>query len=141
MSRCSSPGSNACTDSYTSLLSDDSYLNSLKPGIDDQFKEMLSHVEMTENHRNVLKERKIQSHEVKKRDPNDMNEQIGWTPQMDADYASYKAKVGAISGVKSVHKASEKVAKGSRYADISTQEEVRNKTMEDGEKWVDAAIS
>ncbi|KAI0436492.1 hypothetical protein F4803DRAFT_556960 [Xylaria telfairii] len=140
MSRCSSPGSNKCTDSYTSLLSDDSYLNTLKPGIDDHFKEMLSCMEMNENHRNILKERKIQSHEVKKRDPSDVNGRIEWTPQMNADYASYKSKVNVIKAAKSVQKASKKVARDSKNADVSIQEEARDKAIEDGEKWVDAAI-
>ncbi|KAI1734077.1 hypothetical protein F4680DRAFT_365179 [Xylaria scruposa] len=139
MSRRSSSGSNSSTESYTSVLSDDSYLKTLKP-IDDQFQEMLSHVRIIENHRRVLKERKIQSHEAKKRDPNDVDKRK-WTDQMEADYASYKAKVDVLSAAKNVQVASERVARQSRKADISTQEKVRNIALEDDKKWLDAAVA
>ncbi|KAI1747725.1 hypothetical protein F4782DRAFT_520162 [Xylaria castorea] len=141
MSRRSSSGSDSSINSYTSVLSDDSYLKTLQPGIDDQFQEMLSHVKKIENHRRVLKERKIQSHEVKKRDPNDVGRRLDWTKQMDADYASYKAKVDVLSAAKSVQEASSRAARQSRKADLSTQEKVRNKALEDDKKWLNAAIA
>ncbi|RYP13396.1 hypothetical protein DL767_010754 [Monosporascus sp. MG133] len=141
MSRRSSSSSGKSTDSYASVLSDDSYLATLKPGIDDQFKEMLSHVKVIENDRKILKERKIQSHEAKKRDPNDTQRRTDWTPQMEADYASYKAKVDALFAAKKVQEASEKVAKQSKTADIAIQEKNRNEALRDDEKWLDAAIA
>ncbi|KAI0860873.1 hypothetical protein F4860DRAFT_478012 [Xylaria cubensis] len=139
MSRRSSSGSVASIESYTSVLSDDSYLKTLEP-IDDQFKEMLSHVRIIESHRAVLRERKIQSHEAKKRDPNDTDKRK-WTDQMEAEYASYKAKVDVLSAARGVQKASAKVAKQSKTADISTQETARKIALEDDKKWLDAAIA
>lgn len=141
MSRISSFGSNTSTDSYTSVLSDDSYLATLKPGIDDQFQDMLSHIRVIENHRRVLRERKIQSHQAKKRDPNDVDRRLDWSPQMDADYASYKAKVNLLSAAKSTQEASEKIARKSKRADLSTQEKARNTALEDDKAWLDAAIA
>jgi hypothetical protein len=95
MSRRSSSGSDKSTNSSASVLSDDSYLATFQPGIDDQFKELLNHIRMIEKNRKILKERKIQSHEMKKRDPNDIARRTDWTPQMDSDYLSYKAEVEA----------------------------------------------
>jgi hypothetical protein len=123
------------------VLSDDSYLATLKPGIDDQFQEILSHVRMIENNRKILKERKIQSHEAKKRDPNDTAKRTDWTSQMESDYLSYKAKVDALGAAKKVQEASEKVARQSKKMDIATQEKNRNKALNDDETWLDAAIA
>jgi hypothetical protein len=139
--RPSSSSSNKSTDSYTSVLSDDSYLAELKPGIDDQFKTMLDSIRMIENNRKILKERKIQSHEAKKRDPNDKDRRTDWTPEMEAGYLAYKAKVEALNKAKSVQEASEKVAKQSKKVDIATQEKNRNKALADDELWLDAAIA
>ncbi|TGJ80525.1 hypothetical protein E0Z10_g8231 [Xylaria hypoxylon] len=141
MSRRSSSSSQKSNDSYTSVLSDDSYLATLKPGIDDQFKEMLNHVKMIENNRKVLKERKIQSHEAKKRDPNDVNRRLDWLPQMEADYKSYKAKVDLLSAAKTTQEASEKAAKKSKNADLATQEKARNAALDDDRIWLAAAIA
>jgi len=141
MSRRSSSGSNKSTDSYASVLSDDSYLATFQSGIDAQFQEILSHVRMIENNRKILKERKIQSHEVKKRDSNDTARRTDWTSQMENDYLSYKTKVDALSAAKKVQEKSEKVAKQSKKKDIATQENNRNKALSDDEKWLDAAIA
>ncbi|TRX92147.1 hypothetical protein FHL15_007014 [Xylaria flabelliformis] len=139
MFRRSSSSSISSIESYTSVLSDNSYLKTLKP-TDNQFQEILSYVRIIESHRTVLRERKIQSHEAKKRDPND-TDQRKWTDQMDADYASYKAKVDVLSAAKHVQEALETVAKQSKKADISIQEKARKIALEDGKKWLDAAIA
>lgn len=139
--RPSSSSSNKSTDSYTSVLSDDSYLADLKPGIDDQFKAMLDNIRMIENNRKILKERKIQSHEAKKRDPNDKDRRTDWTSEMEAGYLSYKGKVDVLNEAKKVQEASEKVAKKSKNVDIATQEKNRNKALADDEVWLDAAIA
>ncbi|KAI0478251.1 hypothetical protein F4859DRAFT_504090 [Xylaria cf. heliscus] len=131
MSRRSSPCSNDYIDSYTSILFDDSYLKTLKPGIDYHFGEMLSDLRMIENSRKILKERNIQSHEVKRRDLDDVDKRLDWTEKMNEEYASYKAKVDA----------SGKIAKNSGDLDLSVQEKVRNIALEDEKKWLEAAIT
>ncbi|KAK9413597.1 hypothetical protein SUNI508_11806 [Seiridium unicorne] len=141
MSRRSSSSSVSTVESYMSVLSDDSYITHLKPGLDDEFKEMLNHVKVIENDRKILRERKIQSHKAKKRDPKDVSRRLDWTPQMEADYESYKAKVDALSVAKTAQDASEMAAKKSRHADLAIQKEVRSTALEDDEKWLDAAIA
>ncbi|KAJ8122619.1 hypothetical protein ONZ43_g1231 [Nemania bipapillata] len=141
MSRRNSLGSDSSINSYASALSDDSYLKTLKPGIDDQFQKMLRDVKMVENQRSILKERKIQSHEVKKRDPNDTDRPLAWTDQMDADYQSYKAKVDILKIAKRVQEASQRDAKETINRDLSAQEKARYKALDDDKEWLDAAIS
>ncbi|KAK4181994.1 hypothetical protein QBC35DRAFT_510749 [Podospora australis] len=143
MSRPSSSKSNdsaKSTDSYASVLSEDSYIATFKP-VDDDFKNLLEHVKMVENGRKILKERKVQSHEVKKRDPKDTERRTDWTPQMEADYLSYKKSVEALTVAKKAQEASEKLAKNSKKLDITTQEVNRRKALDDDEKWLNAAIA
>ncbi|KAK4247664.1 hypothetical protein C7999DRAFT_31965 [Corynascus novoguineensis] len=140
MSRPSSAGSTKSTDSYSSVLSDDSYIASFKPGIDDSFKEMLNEIKMTDSNRSLLKERKIQSHEVKKRDPADTERRTNWTPQMVAEYDGYKEKVKLLEKAKAKQVASEKAAKGSKKSDMKTQEKLRLQALADDKAWLDAAI-
>ncbi|KAL6835546.1 hypothetical protein V8C40DRAFT_234570 [Trichoderma camerunense] len=127
-------------DSYSSVLSDDSYLETLKE-VDGPFKEILNEIRITENNRRILKERKIHSHELKKRDPNDTQRRSNWTPEMETDYASYKFKVNTLAAAKAVQEESEKIARKSRNADVATQLFARNKALQDDEKWLDAAIT
>lgn len=122
------------------MLSDDSYLATLKPGIDDLFKEMLNHVKMIENDGPIQLERKIQSHEAKRRDPADTKKRTDWTPRVEADYLSYKAKVDVLKVAKRVQEASENVAKNNENTDIPTQEKHRNRALIDDGLWLDAAI-
>jgi hypothetical protein len=143
MSRPNSSGSNnsaKSTDSYASALSDDSYLATFKPA-DASFAEVLAHIRMVENNRPVLKERKVQSHELKKRDPNDTERRTDWTPQMEADYAAYKAKVDALTAAKAVQAASEAAAKASKKKPIAEQEAARNKALNDDDVWLKAGIA
>lgn len=137
MSRSDSSGS---TDSYTSVLSDDSYLATFQPGIDDQFRETLEDIRLIENNRTILKERKIQSHEAKKRDPNDTLRRTDWTDEMEAEYRSYKDKVDALGVAKTVQEMSENNAKRSKRENIETQIRNRNQALKDDEAWLDAAI-
>ncbi|KAK9773304.1 hypothetical protein SCAR479_10033 [Seiridium cardinale] len=141
MSRRSSSSSVSTVESYMSALSDDSYITHLKPGLDDQFKAMLNHVKVIENDRKILRERKIQSHKAKKRDPEDVSRRLDWTPQMEADYESYKAKVDALSVAKSAQDASEMAAKMSRHEDLAIQKEIRSTALKDDETWLNAAIA
>ncbi|KAI0531711.1 hypothetical protein GGR58DRAFT_518297 [Xylaria digitata] len=143
MPRPSSSSSTGSTDSYTSILSDDSYLSPLEAGTDDLFKKFLNDVKMIENNRSVSKERKIQSHEAKKRDPNDVGTRCDWTPQMQSDYASYKTKVSLISLARKTQIASAKAARAameSKNIDLATLEEYHNAALEDAEKWQHAAM-
>lgn len=127
-------------DSYSSVLSDDSYLETLKE-VDGPFREILNEIRITENDRKILKERKIQSHELKKRDPNDTQKRTNWTREMETDYASYKSKVNVLTAAKAVQEVSERIARKSKIADVATQEFARNKALQDDEKWLDAAIT
>lgn len=140
MSRPSSAGSTGSTDSYQSALSDDSYLARLKPEDVDRLTEMLNNVRMVENHRKLLKERKIQSHELKKRDPNDTARRTDWeNDKQVADWTAYKAKVDALAAAKAVQVISEENAKNAKRSDVTTQERLRNKALEDDYKWLNAA--
>ncbi|KAM0245335.1 hypothetical protein ACHAQJ_010593 [Trichoderma viride] len=126
-------------DSYSSVLSDDSYLETLKE-VDGPFREILSEIRITENNRKILKERKIQSHELKKRNPNDTQRQTNWTPEIETDYVSYKSKVNVLAAAKAVQEESEKITRKSKNADVATQEFAHNKALQDDKKWLDAAI-
>jgi len=123
------------------VLSDDSYIATFKPGIDDSFKEMMNEIKMTDSERKLLKERKIQSHEVKKRDPADTERRTDWTPKMVAEYDDYKAKVKLLEKAKAKQEASEKAAKASKKSDMKTQEKLRHQALADDEAWLAAAIA
>jgi len=132
--------SSASAKSYGSVLSDDSYLATFKPGIDDQFREMLENITLIENNRTILMERKIQSHEAKKRDPNDTQGRADWTPEMDADYRSYKGKANALGAAKKVLKKSDKNAEKRQGENIETLREKRYQELNEEEAWMVAAI-
>ncbi|KAF2968710.1 hypothetical protein GQX73_g4902 [Xylaria multiplex] len=132
------PGS---PDSYASVLSDDSYLALLKPGLDDIFKEVLNDIKILEdNRRSILKERKIQSHEAKRRDPTDLDTERDWTPQMELDYESYKAKGEVLKSVKAAQKASASAVDNNRSSDLATLEALHNTALEDAETWQRVAM-
>ncbi|KAF6803711.1 hypothetical protein CMUS01_15021 [Colletotrichum musicola] len=139
-----SPDSNESVPSAgSSILSEDSYVAMLETGLDDQFKEMLNKIRMNENNRQILRERKILSHEAKKRDPNDTWRRTNWSPQMDQEYDDYKVKVETLSKVKKVKKdqaRSTGIAKDSRITDLVTRERNRIQALHDDEAWLDAAI-
>jgi len=138
------PGSSdsaSSADTFQSALSEDSYLGSLVPGLDDQFKTMLNEVKMVENHRKFVKERKIQSHKAKKLDPADIGRRTDWSDQQNEDWSSYKEKVLDITEPKRQHDASVKAAKESRGADLSTLETARNKALDDGVELADVAVT
>ncbi|KAK4232783.1 hypothetical protein C8A03DRAFT_39584, partial [Achaetomium macrosporum] len=136
-----SDGSNKSTDSYASVLSDDSYMATLRP-IDNEFRNMLQHIQALNTSRSLAKQRKIVSHETKKRDPADTERRTDWTPQMEADYDAYKAKVDVLSAVKARQEASEKAAKASsKSKDLAAQERARLQALADDEAWLNAAIA
>ncbi|KAK1637629.1 hypothetical protein BDP81DRAFT_517050 [Colletotrichum phormii] len=86
----------ATTATYASTPSTDSYINDInKSRINDGFVEMCNHITMVETGRSILLGRKIQSHNVKKRDPNDMNTMI-WTSEMDRDYIYARTQETAL---------------------------------------------
>jgi myosin heavy subunit len=136
-----SAGSKESADSYTSTLSTDSYVTTLKPKLDEEFKQMLNEIRLADTNRTIAKERKIQSHEVKKRDPTDTERRTDWTPEMEAEHAQYKLTVKALERAKKVQDESEKLAKASKTADPATQERVRMQALRDDEAWLDAAIA
>ncbi|KAF6821202.1 hypothetical protein CPLU01_12560 [Colletotrichum plurivorum] len=109
----------------SSILSEDSYVAMLETGLDDQFKEMLSEIRMNENNRQILRERKILSHEAKKRDPNDTLRRTNWSPQIDQEYEDYKVKVETLSKAKKDQAPSTGIAKDSRIKDLVTRERNR----------------
>ncbi|OHF01737.1 hypothetical protein CORC01_02928 [Colletotrichum orchidophilum] len=130
------------TVSYASALSDDSYKKSfIKSGNDDSFMEMMEHVTIIESGRDFLHERKIQSHNVKKRDINDTAlRSADWTPQMVRDYASYKAKVSVLGKTRKTAVASGQAIKSVLGKSFEIQEPVYLKALNDDELWVNAAL-
>ncbi|KAI0205951.1 hypothetical protein F4808DRAFT_455448 [Astrocystis sublimbata] len=138
MSQNSSPRSFDSDKSYVSTLSDDSYLEQLKPGLDDQFKEMLNHIRMIENSKTIVEERKRQSHNAKK--SNGLVQTPEWTGIMRADYAQYKAKVDELAAAKKKSSASDMRAKRSKNQALAEQEKARATALEDSRLWFDAAI-
>lgn len=114
-------------------------METLKPVIDDQFKEILASIKLVENNRSLLKERKIQSHEAKKRDPT-LNDTYYWHEQMEEDYNSYKRKVKRIHGMKVKQEKAERAAKWlDDTHDIMTQEFVRFQAITAAADWFNCA--
>ncbi|RMZ83277.1 hypothetical protein DV738_g1397, partial [Chaetothyriales sp. CBS 135597] len=132
--------SKTSTESIHSVYSEDSYIATFEATFDDAFREMLDEVKMLGNNRKILLERKVQSHNAKKRDPNDTAKRTDWTPQMEAEYQLYKVKVAELTKAKKDHKLSEKAAKQSKNDDLATIKRLRNKALSDAEKWLNAGI-
>ncbi|KAI1323078.1 hypothetical protein F5Y16DRAFT_403753 [Xylariaceae sp. FL0255] len=128
------------SDSDSPVLSVDSYVAKLKPTLDDQFKQMMEEITLLENNRTVLRERKIQSHRAKKRDPSDTERRV-WSTEQEADYYFYKAEVVRFGDVKKVQEASTTAAKKSKHDDLQTQETKRNQALKDDEAWLKAAVA
>lgn len=123
------------TDSYASVLSEDSYLETFKP-IDAEFKKFLDAFE-----RDILMARKVQSHNLKKRDQKDTERRTDWTDAMEKAYAAYKNKVDMLSKAKKTQEGSELAAKKSSKKSIKEQEAARNKALADDEAWLLAGIA
>ncbi|KAK4150487.1 hypothetical protein C8A00DRAFT_36923 [Chaetomidium leptoderma] len=133
-------GSNDSTESYGSVLSDDSYLGKLLPGKDDDFQALLNTIKALDTERSLAKERKIQSHEAKKRDPTDTDRRTDWTPQMEREHAAYKAKVETIKAARIVALAAGTRAKESK-ATIEERIKLREGAMKLDDSWIHEAIA
>ncbi|KAK4139005.1 hypothetical protein BT67DRAFT_438305 [Trichocladium antarcticum] len=123
------------TDSYASVLSEDSYLETFKP-IDADFTKFLDAFE-----KDILMARKVQSHNLKKRDQKDTERRTDWTDAMEKAYAAYKNKVVMLSKAKKTQAESELAAKKSGKKSIKEQEAARNKALADDEAWLLAGIA
>ncbi|KAK3290889.1 uncharacterized protein B0H64DRAFT_436287 [Chaetomium fimeti] len=130
--------SNLSNGSAKSTISDDSYLNSLREGMDDQFKQMIQETIRFDDNRSLAMERKIQSHNAKKRRPDDTKERDWPLPMVD-EYKNYKAKVVALKKAKLGQKESTARAKQARYHP-EMKKEARLLALRDDEKWFKAAI-
>ncbi|KAI1080661.1 hypothetical protein F5B20DRAFT_579909 [Whalleya microplaca] len=121
MSRPNSASSQRSTRSVSSVLSDDSYVANLEKvdiGLQDmiaQFKEIAEKYIVAETGNPILMERKIQSHEVKKRDPADTTKEI-WTREAKADYSSYKASENVTKKLKDAAARSRHAALGANIS-------------------------
>jgi hypothetical protein len=121
-------------------MSVDTLVDGLHPNLDAQFKQMLNELKLVESNKLFLQERKRLSHKAKRLDPNDVGRRADWPNQQNADYLSYKAKVGLIKEHRVKYEASEEASKRTKRADLATQENTRNQAIEHGHKWIKAAL-
>lgn len=117
----------------SSFLSDDSYLNKLKP-VDAGFAAMMAEVRALDTQRNILLERKLQSHMQKRRDQTDTARREDWTEAQEREYAAYKATVKALED------ANRKAAASTAAARARGDEENCRKALEDQRARSGAAI-
>lgn len=110
MYRTNTPASISSVSSFQSFLSDDSYLEKLKP-VDAGFAEMMNEVKALDTKRSIIAERKVQSHIQKRRDPTDVANREDWTEKQTKDYAAYKALVKSLADVNKKAVASSNIAK------------------------------
>lgn len=96
--------------SFQSFLSDDSYLEKLKP-VDAGFAEMMMEVKALDTKRSMIAERKVQSHIQKRRDQADVAAREDWTEKQISDYASYKALVKSLADANKKATASSNIAR------------------------------
>lgn len=121
------------TSSVSSFLSDDSYLKKLKP-VDTGFAAMMTEVRALDTQRNILLERKRQSHMQKRRDQTDTARRQDWTEAQEREYAAYKA------AVKVLEDANRKAAVSTAAARAKGDEENCRKALEDQRSRSSAAI-
>lgn len=119
--------------SFQSFLSDDSYLEKLKP-VDAGFVEMMKEVKALDTKRSILAERKVQSHIQKRRNPADVASREDWTETQTKEYASYK------NLVKSLADANKKAAASTNIAMAQDDEESCKKALADQRARSTAAI-
>lgn len=110
MYRTNTPASISSVSSFQSFLSDDSYLEKLKP-VDAGFAEMIKEVKALDSKRSIIAERKVQSHIQKRRDPADVANREDWTEKQTKDYAAYKALVKSLADANKKAVTSTNVAK------------------------------
>lgn len=132
MAQPTTPGSISSVTSFQSFLSDDSYLEKMKP-VDAGFSAMMSEIRALETKRSVVAERKVQSHIQKRRDQTDISRE-DWTEKQIQDYDSYKSMVRVLEVANKKAVASAKVAKA------RDDEESCKKALEDQRARSDAAI-
>ncbi|KAM7216550.1 hypothetical protein V8F06_008078 [Rhypophila decipiens] len=130
--------------SDNSVLSTDSYLAELKP-IDDKFRRLCQDILILDTGKNILQDRKILSHDIKKREraPILFPWRRKWTTDMDRDYSIYKAKVdhGIPLARKQAAKAKRLVEESTRRReDMAVQEMKLCHALDYHQVWFDAAI-
>ena len=111
MSQPNTPASVASVSSFQSFLSDDSYLEKMK-SVDAGFIDMMDEIRALDTtKRNILAERKVQSHIQKRRDQGDIARREDWTEKQVKEYDAYKALVKSLGEANKTAVASGKVAK------------------------------
>lgn len=110
MSQADTPASMSSVSSFQSFLSNDSYLDKLRP-IDAGFADMMKEVKALDTKRSILAERKVQSHVQKRRDPTDVANREDWTEKQTKDYANYKNLVKSLADANKKAVASTSIAK------------------------------
>lgn len=133
MYRTNTPASISSVSSFQSFLSDDSYLEKLKP-VDAGFAEMIKEVKALDSKRSILAERKVQSHIQKRRDPADVATREDWTEKQTKDYAAYKALV------KSLADANKKAIASTNFAKAQDDEESCKNALGDQKTRATAAM-
>ncbi|KAJ3579529.1 hypothetical protein NPX13_g1035 [Xylaria arbuscula] len=139
MSRRNSTSSNTPSESLSSVLSDDSYIVKLEQDLDDTFKDILASVETPASQRSIMKERRIQSHIIKRRDPNDVGSET-WSDEMKADHKAYKGKVNDLAKAAKTQKMSRKIGRETKKDDLATYEAVCNTALSDAREWARLGI-
>ncbi|KAK2599571.1 hypothetical protein N8I77_011312 [Diaporthe amygdali] len=119
--------------SFQSFLSDDSYLEKLKP-VDVGFAEMLTEIRAIDTNRSILVERKLQSHTQKRRDQADLSPREDWTSRQTSEYQAYKDMV------KSLAAANKKAVASSNIAKVQDDEASCRKALADQQARSTAAI-
>lgn len=110
MSQPNTPASVTSVSSFQSFLSDDSYLEKIKP-VDAGFIDMIKEIRALDTKRNIQAERKTQSHIQKRRDQGDIERREDWTDKQVKEYDAYKALVKSLEKANKTATASGKVAK------------------------------
>ncbi|KAM7194017.1 hypothetical protein V8F20_008113 [Naviculisporaceae sp. PSN 640] len=145
-------------DSYNSTVSTDSYLSGFRSDdpIDVKFRQLCQNVLILDTGRDILQERKMLSHQAKKRkrrvimttnwrrghQKNAAASVVKWTPIMKKDYEIYKAKVEAITNARMQAETARLLAEDSinRGEDITLREMKLCHAMDYQQVWFDAAI-
>lgn len=104
--------------------------------LDKGFKEMMDDIKILDNNRKVFKERKVQSHIQKRRDPND-TEKRDWNADQVKDYEHYKKCVEDLANANARAVASTDIARDK----TRTSEARRLEALEDQTRKCDAAVS
>lgn len=129
--------------SFSSIMSDDSYIAEWTDVIELQFKGYLTTVKLfkkgVDKEWSILKSRKYLSHERKKRDPNDKSH-VKFTEQMEAEYHQYKQAVDLLNECKKKHQAALKETRNCKKHSPAKQQQIRTEAIEFYREWLEAAM-